>query len=257
MIIWVGGTYVCISPDRLLISPLLAATRALMSNGNSPHVRHADSGFMTMVLDPDQPMSCSAQLEGGTMMFMSPELLVPSKFDITESIPTPETDIFSFGSAIHQVCDHDRGHPPFTYIFQALTGKLPFPGLGMAEIALNAVRLWGGVMLACAQVSCIVSTVPNPVSDSMAHCKLWIPNNLAGSMDAVPESPTVSQTFSTSSDLSSAAPAECTEPPSAEALEDDIKPPSEPEQASGNAPSQPDLSVLHRPSECHASLCFA
>ena len=111
-----------------------------------------------MVLDPGQLMSCSAQLQGGTLTSMYPELMVPSKFGFTESIPTPETDT-SFGSVIHQVCDYDLGCPPFAYIFQVLTGKLPFSGLGMAETALNAVRLWGEVVPACAQVE---SVVPGP-----------------------------------------------------------------------------------------------
>jgi hypothetical protein len=60
---------------------------------------------MTMVSDPKQPMSCSAQLEGGTMMFMSPELLVPSKFGMKDSVPTPEADIYAFGLVIFQVCE--------------------------------------------------------------------------------------------------------------------------------------------------------
>jgi len=156
-------------------------------------------------------------------MFMSPELLVPSKFGFTDSIPTPESDIYSFGLVIFQVCGHDRGYPPFTYTFQVLTGKLPFAGLWTAEIARNTVEgvhptkpenasvigfsdplwsfvqrcwngemklrpkvaevvsqleraaaSWGGVMPACAQVECVVSTPPDPTSDSMAHCKLWI-----------------------------------------------------------------------------------
>jgi len=106
------------------------------------------------------------------MMFMHPELLGPSKLGITESIPTPEADNFPLGLVIHQVCDHDGGRPPFIYIFQVLTGRLPFPGLGMAEIIPNGVRLWGEVMPACAQVNCVVSATPDPVSDSMAHCKL-------------------------------------------------------------------------------------
>ena len=194
-----------------------------MSNGSPPRACLADFGFITMVFDPSQPMSCSAQLEGGTLMFMSPELLVPSKFGFTESKPTPEADIFAFGLVIYQVCDHDRGHPPFTYSFQVLTGKRPFPGLGMAEIAHYAVQGvrptkpenasaiglsdplwdfvqrcwdgkmklrprvvevvlqleravadWDGVMLPCAQVESVVSVTPDPVSDSMAHRKLWI-----------------------------------------------------------------------------------
>jgi len=112
----------------------------LMSNDSPSRACLADFGFMTTAPDPSQLMTCSAQLKGGTLMFMSPELFVPSKFGFTESKSTPEADIYAFGLVIHQVCDHDCGYPPFTYIFQVLTGKLPFPGLGMADIALNVVQ---------------------------------------------------------------------------------------------------------------------
>jgi len=112
----------------------------LMSNGSPPRACLADFGFMTMVLDPGQPMSCSAQLQGGTLMFMSPELLTPSKFGSTESVPTPEGDIYAFGLVIYQVCDNDRDNSLFTYVSQVLTGRLPFPGLGMAEIVMKVVE---------------------------------------------------------------------------------------------------------------------
>jgi len=95
---------------------------------------------MTMVFDPSQPMSCSAQLEGGTVMFMSPELLVPSTFGFTESKPTLEADIYAFGLVINQVCDHNGEYPPFAYTFQVLTGELPFPRLGAAEIAMKKIQ---------------------------------------------------------------------------------------------------------------------
>ena len=194
-----------------------------MSNDDPPLACLADFAFTTMVPDPGQPISCSAQLECGTVMFMSPELLVPGKFGFTESVPTPEADIYAFGLVIYQVCEHDRGYPPFTYISQVLTGKPPFSGLGMAEIALNVVQGvrptkpenasaigfsdslwdfsqrcwdgemelrpkiaevvsqlekaasdWDGVMPPCAQVECTASAPLDPVSDSMAHRKLWI-----------------------------------------------------------------------------------
>jgi len=74
-----------------------------MSNDTPPRACLADFGFMTMVLDPGQPISCSAQLEGGTMTFMSPELLVPSAFDLTDSVPTPEADVYAFGLVVFQV----------------------------------------------------------------------------------------------------------------------------------------------------------
>ena len=39
------------------------------------------------------------------MMFMSPELLVPSNFGMKDSNPTQEADIYAFGLVIFQVCE--------------------------------------------------------------------------------------------------------------------------------------------------------
>jgi len=75
-----------------------------MSNGTPPRACLADFGFMTVVLNPDHKLSCSADFEGGTKAFMSPELLVPSKFDLQDSIPTSEADIYAFGLVTFQVC---------------------------------------------------------------------------------------------------------------------------------------------------------
>jgi len=191
-----------------------------MSNDSPPRACLADFGFMTMVLDPGQPMSCSTQLEGGTVMFMSPELLVPSRFGFTESIPTPEADIYAFGLVIYQVCDRDSRYPQFAYIFQVLTGKLPFPRLGMVEMALGVVqgvrptkpendsaigfsdslwsfvqRCWDGEMKLRPKVAEVVSQLGGAAAD-------W---------GGVLESRTESQTTSTSS--------QCTGSPSAEARE--------------------------------------
>ena len=38
----------------------------------------------------------------------------------------------------------------------------------------RAAADWDGVMPPCAQVESVVSASPEPVLDSMAHCKLWI-----------------------------------------------------------------------------------
>ena len=85
-----------------------------MSNHNPPRACLADFGFTTMDLDPR--LSDSAGLEGGTVMFMSPELLMPGKFGCTESAPTKEADIYAFGLVIWQVCEKDHGCLSFTYI---------------------------------------------------------------------------------------------------------------------------------------------
>lgn len=83
-----------------------------MSNDTPPRACLADFGFMTMVLDPDHPFSCSAQLEGGTLMFMSPELLAPQKFGMKTAIPTPQSDVYALGLVIFQVCENYRGPRP-------------------------------------------------------------------------------------------------------------------------------------------------
>jgi len=111
-----------------------------MSNDAPPRACLADFGFMTVVFDPSQPMSCSAQMEDGTMTFMSPELMVPSNFGFKDSIPTPEADIYAFGLVIFQVREHDREYMPFTYIVQVLTGENPFRGVRMGELLFNVVR---------------------------------------------------------------------------------------------------------------------
>ena len=84
-----------------------------MSNNTPPRACLAGFSFVTMVLDPDQPISCSIQLEGGTMTFMSPELLMPSKFGRSESIHTLEADIYAFGLVIFQVCGRDHNYQLF------------------------------------------------------------------------------------------------------------------------------------------------
>ena len=81
---------------------------------------------MTVVLDPHQPMSCSAQLVGSTMHFMSPEFLISSKFGAEEAVPTPEADIYTFGLAIFQVCEVPSGYLLSTYTAQVLSGTWYF-----------------------------------------------------------------------------------------------------------------------------------
>jgi len=75
-----------------------------MSNDSPPHACLADFGFITKVLDPGQKTSCSAQIEGGTMQFMSPELLVPRVYGMEGAKATPQADIYAFGLVVFQVC---------------------------------------------------------------------------------------------------------------------------------------------------------
>ncbi|KAF9645811.1 kinase-like protein [Thelephora ganbajun] len=107
-----------------LIHGDLKGANILMSNDTPPRACLADFGFMTMVLDPNHPMSCSTELEGGTAMFMSPELLAPKKFGMESAKPTTQADIYAFGLVV----------------FQVLTGEIPFRGLGSVGFVFPVVE---------------------------------------------------------------------------------------------------------------------
>jgi len=62
-----------------------------------------DFGFTSMVLDSQNPMSSSVTLEGRTLTFMAPELLIPSRHNLKSSIPTKERDSYAFGLVILRV----------------------------------------------------------------------------------------------------------------------------------------------------------
>ena len=74
-----------------------------MTNDTPPKACLADFGFTTMVFDPQNPMSSSLTLEGGTLTFMAPELLAPSRFGLKSAVPTQEGDVYAFGLVILQV----------------------------------------------------------------------------------------------------------------------------------------------------------
>ena len=111
-----------------------------MSNDEPPRACIADFGFMTMVMDPNHPMSCSIQLEGGTITFMAPELLVPSIFGVKNAFPTPEADVYAYGLVILQVCEEHGGYLLLAYTAQVLTGEIPFRGVRTTELGFSLVQ---------------------------------------------------------------------------------------------------------------------
>ena len=107
---------------RFTIDPYLTVYQAniLISNDTPPRACLADFGFITTILFPDQKLSESAQMEGGTMAFTAPELLVPHKFGKKEAMPTTQADIYSFGLVIFQVLEQVVvPSSVFTYTFSS------------------------------------------------------------------------------------------------------------------------------------------
>jgi hypothetical protein len=83
-------------------------------------------------------MGRGAAIAVDTPNFMSPELLVPSKFGMDKSLPTPEADIYAFGFAIFQVFERDYGLGLLLKLSRSLQVKLH--SMGFEE--QNYYSLW-------------------------------------------------------------------------------------------------------------------
>ena len=72
--------------------------------------RLADFGLLTVVSDSINFFSSSAQAHGGTLRWMSPELIAPEKFGTETSRPTRASDCYSLGMVVYETVS---GNIPF------------------------------------------------------------------------------------------------------------------------------------------------
>ena len=90
------------------------------------HACLADFSLITMA--PDQSSLMLSCVEGGTIRWMSPELIDPGSFGLKESRPTKESDCYALGMVIYEVL---AGETPFSLhstplvIKKVLEGKRP------------------------------------------------------------------------------------------------------------------------------------
>ena len=75
------------------------------------HVRLADFGLLTIVSDHTNFTTSNSTSTGGTIRWMSPELLHPALFGVDHGRPTKESDCYALGMVIYEVL---TGKPPFT-----------------------------------------------------------------------------------------------------------------------------------------------
>ncbi|KAF9644756.1 kinase-like protein [Thelephora ganbajun] len=92
--------------DRRIIHGDLKGVNIMIDNDG--HARLADFSLVTLI--PDQSTFISSCIEGGTLQWMSPELLEPERFDLKEARPTKESDCYALGMVIYEVLS---GQVPF------------------------------------------------------------------------------------------------------------------------------------------------
>ena len=66
------------------------------------HARLADFGFLTIISDAATCLPSSSFSIGGTLRWMSPELVAPGKFGLETSHPTKSSDCYSLGMVIYE-----------------------------------------------------------------------------------------------------------------------------------------------------------
>ena len=86
----------------------------------------ADFGLVALI--PDQSTFLSTCLEGGTVRWMSPELLDPENFSLPNRRPTMESDCYALGMVIYEVLSGQVPFPTcssFTALRKVLEGERP------------------------------------------------------------------------------------------------------------------------------------
>ena len=104
--VWLRILGSALSPDAFSIKVNILIDR-------KGHARLADFGLLAIVSDPTYFTPSSSIVTCGTIRWMSPELLLPDRFNLKDSRPTKESDCYALGMVIYEV----------------LSGKVPFAGL--------------------------------------------------------------------------------------------------------------------------------
>ena len=86
--------------------------------------RLADFGLLTIVSDPANILSSSPSAHGGTVRWMSPELIDPEPFGLEKSSPTKSSDCYALGMVI----------------LETISGNLPFQGLTDFAVSSKVVK---------------------------------------------------------------------------------------------------------------------
>jgi len=98
----------------------LTGSKANILIDNSGHACLADFSLLTIA--SDQSVVVVSCIEGGTVQWMSPELLDPERFGLGKSRPTEKSDCYAMGMVIYEVLS---GQTPFSQsILSAIIGNV-------------------------------------------------------------------------------------------------------------------------------------
>ena len=104
------------------------------------HARLADFGFLTIISDAATYLPSSSFSIGGTLRWMSPELIAPGKFGLEASRPTKSSDCYSLGMVAYETVSGKKPYqetPDVAVFLKIVEGEHPRRCEGFAD------GLWG------------------------------------------------------------------------------------------------------------------
>jgi len=128
--------------DSILLT--LVSVKANILIDQTGHARLADFGLLTIISDPTNLLSSSSYTQGGTVRWMSPELIDPENFGFEKFRPTKYSDGYALGMVIYETIS---GHLPFhqhtdwTVVKKVTTGKRPPREVGFTDCLWKMLEL--------------------------------------------------------------------------------------------------------------------
>ena len=136
--------YVVIVQSHNPFSLTSVSVKANILIDQTGRARLADFGLLTVISDPTNLLPSSSYTQGGTVRWMSPELIEPQKFGFEKIRPTRYSDCYALGMVIYEII---TGHFPFhrhvdlTVIMKVITGKHPPREAGFTDSLWKMLEL--------------------------------------------------------------------------------------------------------------------
>jgi len=110
------------------ISLISVSVKANILIDQTGHARLADFGLLTIISDPTNLLPSTSYTQGGTVRWMSPELIDPENFGFEKFRPTKYSDGYALGMVIYETISGHlplHQHTDWTVVKKVTAGKRP------------------------------------------------------------------------------------------------------------------------------------
>jgi len=121
-----------------------APTQANILIDQTGHARLADFGLLTVISDPSNLLPSSSYVQGGTVRWMSPELIDPQQFGFEKIRATKYSDCYALGMVIYETISGRvpfHQHADLTVFVKVMGGEHPPRGAGFANSLWKVLEL--------------------------------------------------------------------------------------------------------------------